>query len=83
MESALDEAVISGQNALSRLMREESQVPGEWEYLTGLRTAEELPAPQDEAVRTSLLRRQIVVPGTDGTWKLRAPLMGRWLRLRG
>ena len=35
-----------------------------------------------EAVRRALLRRKLIVV-RDGRWRLRVPLMGRWLRLRG
>ncbi len=82
MERALDEAVVSGQNVLYQLMRGESVLPGEWEYLRGFRDRAEQMPPADEAVRASLLRRQLVV-AANGAWRLRVPLMGRWLRLRG
>ena len=82
METALDEAVISGQLALFQLMRGECTLPGEWEYLIAFREAEEQNAPQDEAVRRSLLRRQLIQV-SGGRWRLRVPLMARWLRLRG
>jgi hypothetical protein len=82
MERALDEATVSGQNVLYQLMRGECRVAGEWEYLAGFRRVEEQDAPGDEAVRASLLHRRLVV-GAGERWRLRAPLMGRWLRLRG
>jgi len=82
METALDEASSSGQNALFQLMHGECTLAGEWEYLSGFREAEEQNAPQDEAVRRSLLRRQLIRE-SGGRWRLRVPLMGRWLRLRG
>lgn len=82
MERALDEAVVSGQNVLHQLMRGECSVAGEWEYLSAFRRVEEQDAPGEEAIRGSLLRRQLVV-ATGERWRLRVPLMGRWLRLRG
>jgi len=82
MERALDEATVSGQNVLYQLMRGECRVAGEWEYLAGFRRVAEQDAPGDEAVRASLLHRRLVV-GAGERWRLRAPLMGRWLRLRG
>jgi hypothetical protein len=40
------------------------------------------PPPDDEALHRSLRRRLLVVnEGTD--WRLRVPLMQRWLRQRG
>jgi hypothetical protein len=82
MERALDEAVVSGQNVLYQLMRGESLLPGEWEYLSTFRYTNEQAPSSDEAIRRSLLRRQ-VIRETAGRWRLRVPLMGRWLRLRG
>jgi hypothetical protein len=82
MEEALDKAVTSGHNVLSQLMQGESQLPGEWEYLARFAEREEQGPPEDLAVQRSLKRRQIVRV-QDGVWRLRVPLMGRWLRLRG
>ena len=82
METALNEAAISGQLVLFQLMHGESRLPGEWEYLSGFRQAEEQDPPEDEAVRRSLLRRKLI-DESGGSWRLRVPLMARWLRLRG
>lgn len=83
MEKALDEAVISGQNVLYQLMQGESTLPGDWDYLTRFRHTDEQPEPDDEAIRRSLRRRQLVLQASaGGSWRLRAPLMARWLRLR-
>jgi hypothetical protein len=82
LERALDDATSSGQNVLYQLMRGECSLAGEWEYLSAFRRMEEQYAPEDDAIRQSLLRRQLIV--ADGErWRLRAPLMARWLRLRG
>ena len=82
MERALDETSVGGQNVLNQLMRGECSVSGEWEYLSAFRRVEEQNAPRVEAIRESLLRRQLVLATGDG-WRLRVPLMARWLRLRG
>jgi hypothetical protein len=82
MERALDEATVSGQNVLYQLMRGECSVPGEWEYLSAFRGEEEQVPPAAEAIRGSLRRRQLIQDCGD-RWRLRVPLMARWLRRRG
>ena len=79
---ALDEAVGRGHNVFYQLFVKESCLPGELDYLRGFRTNDVQPPPPEEIVRRSLTRRLLVV--ADGEdWRLRAPLFGRWLRLRG
>lgn len=51
---------------------------GEWEYLTGFRHVEALPAPEDTAVALALKRRELLV-AEGGMRRLRAPLMRRWI----
>jgi len=82
MEQALDKAVVRGQNVLYELMRRESFLPGEWEYLSAFRKTETQPPPDDENVAASI-RRRLLVEENDGQWRLRVPLMARWLRVRG
>ena len=65
-------------------MRRESRLPGEWEYLSAFRKQETQPPPQDEAMARSLRRRLLVAEeGDAGPWRLRVPLMLRWLIKRG
>lgn len=82
LEKALDEAIVRGHTVLYELMHRESQLPGEWQYLCGFRDRETQAAPEDLAVRRSLLRRQVAMEEKGG-WRLRVPLRGRWLRQRG
>lgn len=82
MERALDQAVFSGQNVLYELMRRESTLPQEWEYLYKFRSCETQPPPDNRAIAQSLSRR-LLVEEEAGEWHLRAPLMCRWLRKRG
>ena len=82
MERALDEATLTGQNVFYQLMRGECSIPGEWEYLSAFRRLDEQEEPEEEAIRDSLLRRQLMTT-TGSRWRLRVPLMARWLRLRG
>jgi hypothetical protein len=83
-ERALDEAIVRGHNVLYELMRRESRLPGEWEYLSAFRRQETQPLPGDEDVARSLRRRLLVESdGGAGLWRLRVPLMRRWLIERG
>ncbi len=82
MERALDKAIISGHNVLYELVRRECALPGEWEYLSAFRKSEFQPPPGDKAIYRSL-RRRLLVAEENGRWRLRVPLMLRWLRQRG
>jgi hypothetical protein len=82
LEQAADRAIIEGDTVLRQLMQGESGLAGEWDYLAGFRTRDEQPPPADESVFQSLRRREIVVE-EGGLWRLRVPLMQRWLRVRG
>lgn len=82
MEQALEKAVVRGHNVLYELLRRESALPGEWDYITGFRRAESQPPPADERIAFSL-RRRMLVEEESGLWRLRVPLMARWLRVRG
>jgi AAA domain len=79
MERALDRAMVSGHNVLYELLRRESSVPGEWEYLSTFLGRESQPPPDDKAIAQSLHRR-LLVEEEAGQWRLRVPLMARWLR---
>jgi hypothetical protein len=82
LERALDQAIVSGQNVLHELLHRESGLPGEWEYLSEFRVRETQPQPDDEAIVRSL-RRRLLVEEESSEWRLRVPLMFRWLRKRG
>ncbi len=82
LERALDKAIVSGHNVLYELVRRECALPGEWEYLSAFRKSEFQPPPEDEAIHRSL-RRRLLVAEENGRWRLRVPLMLRWLRQRG
>jgi hypothetical protein len=81
-ERALARAVVRGNTVFHELLCGESTLGGEWEYLQAFARRERQAAPGDEAVARSLRRRQLVVEDGD-VWRLRVPLMGRWLRERG
>ena len=82
MDRALQQSVVKGDTVLSQLMRGESIQPGEWEYLSAFRRREQQPPPENDAVYQSLRNRQIITE-ENGYWRLRVPLMARWLRERG
>lgn len=67
--------------ALRQLLRGESG-EAEWAWLTGFRRNDALPIPEDEAVYQSLRRRWLGVEADQGEWRLRVPLLQRWLRER-
>jgi hypothetical protein len=83
-DRALEESVVRGHNVLYELMHRESTLPGEWEYIEDFRRQESRPPPDDDAVRRSLRRRLLFKEeGIEGPWRLRVPLMRRWLNKRG
>lgn len=79
---ALQNCLVTGHNVLYELMVRECTIEGEWEYLSAFRRNAEQPPPQDDRVYRSLRRRELVVE-ENGLWRLRVPLMARWLRERG
>ena len=81
-DRALDKAIVSGHNVLHQLMQGESQLPGEWEYLSAFRRHSTQPPPDDENIYR-LLRRRLLVTEEGNEWRLRVPLMERWLKKRG
>jgi hypothetical protein len=82
MDQAFEKATERGHNVLYELMCRESTVAGEWEYLSEFRRVEEQALPVDEKIAFSLRRRKLIEE-SNGCWRLRVPLMARWLKLRG
>jgi len=82
LERAADEAVMLGNVVLRQLMNPDEAAPAEWTYLSGFRAQDRQPPPTDETVRQALRRRLLVTEEGD-RWRLRVPLMQRWLRQRG
>ena len=76
------QAIVRGDTVLRQLLEQECAVPGEWDYIAGFRHHDTQPPPTDEPVYRSL-RRRLVVLDEGGLWRLRVPLMQRWLRQRG
>jgi hypothetical protein len=82
LEQALDKSIVRGHTVLYELMHAESLLPGEWEYISAFRKTETQKPPYDDQVAASLKRRSLIAE-QNGEWKLRVPLMARWLRKRG
>jgi hypothetical protein len=82
LERALDKAIISGDTVLRELVQRESRLPGEWDYIRAFQRTDSQPPPEDKALHRSL-RRRLMVTETNGHWRMRVPLMQRWLRQRG
>jgi hypothetical protein len=81
LDRALDEAIVAGETVLRELVQRESRLPGEWDYLRAFQRLDTQPPPQDEAIHRSL-RRRLMVTEDNGLWRMRVPLMQRWLRQR-
>ncbi len=79
LDRALDRAVEHGYSVFLELIERESALLGELAYLRRFAREETLPIPEDDAVDRSLRRRLLVVPEGD-RYRLRAPIMARWLR---
>jgi hypothetical protein len=82
MEEALDWAIERGDTVLSELLRGESQLGGEWDYLSAFSAASSQRPPRDPEVHRSLRRREIIREEGEA-WNLAVPLMERWLKKRG
>ncbi len=82
LDEAIAKAIVAGDAVLRQLMQPEDAAPGEWGYLRGFRAHDMQPPPDDEAVYQAL-RRRLLVAEEGGQWRLRVPLMQRWLRERG
>ena len=82
LNDAIAKAVTAGDTVQRQLLKGES-TEADWAWLVGFRRADTLPIPEDEAVFLSLRRRWLVVEAGPGEWRLRVPLLQRWLRERG
>ena len=82
LEKAFAKSIVRGEAVFHELLRRESRLPGEWEYVEAFSQVESQIEPADREIARSLRRRELVeVEG--GQWRLRVPLMRRWLIERG
>jgi len=79
LEQVAEEAVGYGDAVLRQLLRPEDGSDAEWRYLRRFRDHRSLPRPENSKVEQALLRRWMLVEEGEG-YRLRVPLMGRWLR---
>ena len=82
LEQAYDRVVERAHSPLFEVIEQESLLPGEFAYLQSFIGSETQPAPTDPAVARSL-RRRMLIEASDGLWRLRVPLMRRWLQAKG
>ena len=82
LEQAANKAIVAGEVVLQELMRPKDAPPHEWDYLRGFRIHDTQSPPDEEQVRQALQRR-LLMTQENGEWRLRVPLMERWLRQRG
>jgi hypothetical protein len=78
LEAAFAKAVGRGDAVLRQLLEGENRYPREWGYLLAFRDRESQPPPTDSGIRRAL-RRRLLVTNSDGQWRMRVPLMRRWL----
>lgn len=82
LKNAPDKAIVAGDTVVRQLMPPEDATPAEWAYTRAFRARDTQPPPDNEAVYRAL-RRRLLVMEDQGQWRLRVPLMQRWLRERG
>jgi hypothetical protein len=78
----LSKAVVRGDAVLRQLLITDRRLKVEWKYLSQFQRRDTQLPPDDDAVYRSL-RRRLLVAEENGEWRLRVPLMQRWLRERG
>lgn len=82
-ERVCTKACTEGSIVFTELLEKESRLEGEWSYLLGFRRKEEQEPPGDTMVDRALRRRWLITETTEGNYRLRVPLMRRWLRQWG
>lgn len=82
-ERVCTKAVTEGTVVFTELLEKESLIEGEYAYLRQFRRTEEQDPPTDLAIERSLQRRWLVNETPEGKFRLRVPLMRRWLQARG
>lgn len=78
LSEVCDRAIVAGDAVLRQLVERECENKAEWQYLLGFRASEQQAPPTNDNVRRALRRRLLAVE-EDGLWRLRVPLMRRWL----
>ncbi len=71
-----------GSAVFTELLERECRVEGELAYLRQFRLNEVQDPPEDDEIGRSLRRRWLTRETPEGRYRLRVPLMRRWLRER-
>ena len=82
IKKAFLRVVERADSPLQELVEGESLLPGEFAYLQGFRMSAVQPLPIDPVIARSL-RRRMLLEEADGQYRLRVPLMRRWLIAKG
>jgi len=82
LEEAAERSIVSGDVVLRQLVHGETKSEPEASYIARFRRERIQALPEDEAILQSLRHRQIIAD-EDGGWRLKVPLMQRWLETRG
>lgn len=82
LEQAISKALTAGDTVLRHLLRGEAS-EAEWAYINGFRRHDTQAPPENVEVYRGLRRRLLVEEAEGGAWRLRVPLLQRWLRARG
>ena len=86
LDEALDAVLTSVDGTLQELLLQQARQEPEKSaslFIRAFRTTEEQSPPAEDAVRQLLQRHELVVPTASGAWRLRVPLMQRWLEKKG
>ena len=78
LDRAFERAAETGFSVFYELIERESSSPEELRFLRGFARTETQPIPDDDAARA--LRRRLLVIEEGDHYRLRAPIMARWLR---
>ncbi len=78
-ERALDDVVFDNDTILRHIIKNDQTSNNEWKYLLRFRSCDTQPPPDDDEIAESI-RRRLLIAEESGAWRLRVPVMERWLR---
>ncbi len=78
LENSFNEAIDKGRNVFNQLLKNESGISGEWEYLNSFSKNEFQKIPDDMDIRESIKTRELIKEA-EGMWSIKVPLMKRYL----
>ncbi|MEN8905525.1 MAG: AAA family ATPase [Clostridiales bacterium] len=80
LENAFRKVIQSSYNSFERLLKNECEIKGEWEYILEFTNSDLQLKPSNPLIRESLKRR-LIIKEVDNMWKINMPLMERWLKM--